>query len=110
MLDRNTLKEHIANGISTIVCPAIKECILRSYPVESDIGNATAEKFANNFDELVADQFAEIIASAIDYYIKNAELYGTIITTGTPFTQTAVLTPTPVPISNGKIPNTIGIK
>ena len=110
MLNPQTLAEYISNSIRTLVCPAIKQCLLNSYPMKSDIGDQIAENFANNFDDLVSDQLGTCIAEAIDYYIKNAELYGTIITVGSPTTQTAKLLPSPMPMINGSVPNSIGIK
>lgn len=110
MLNSDTLSEYISNAIRTIVCPAIKQCILNSFPNKSDSGDEIAETFSNNFDDLVSDQLGMAIASAIDYYIKNAELYGTIITSGSPTTQVARLNPMSMPLINGAVPNTIGIK
>jgi len=49
------------------------------------------------------------LAEAIDYYIKNADITGTIITVGNKFTQTAKINPPGTPVMGGKIPNTLGI-
>lgn len=110
MLDKDTLKENLANGLSTIVRPAIEECFKRMWPAKSNIGDAYAETFANNFDEMVSDQLAEVFAAAIDYYVKNIEIFGTVITVGSPTTQTAQINGMSTPILNGAIPNTLGIK
>jgi hypothetical protein len=50
------------------------------------------------------------MAQAIDYYTKNAQIFGTVITMGSPTTQTAMINSTPMPATNGSIPNTLGIK
>ena len=76
---------------------------------ESELGKEKAKEFAETFDELVTEQLAKLIANAIDYYIKNISITGTIITTGSPVTQMAVIAPAPVPSTAGKIPNTLGI-
>lgn len=110
MLDKETLKENLANGLSTIVRPAIEECFKRMWPVKSNIGDSYAETFANNFDEMVSEQLAEVFAAAIDYYVKNIEIFGTVITVGNPMTQTAQINGMSTPILNGAIPNTLGIK
>ena len=110
MLDKDTLKENLANGLSTIVRPAIEECFKRMWPGKSNIGDSSAESFANNFDEMVSEQLAEVFASAIDYYVKNIEINGTIITMGSPTTQTAKINGMSTPILNGVVPNTLGIK
>ena len=110
MLDKDTLKENLANGLSTIVRPAIEECFKRMWPAKSNIGDAYAETFANNFDEMVSDQLSEVFAAAIDYYVKNIEIFGTVITVGSPTTQTARINSLNTPIINGVIPNTLGIR
>ena len=110
MLDKDTLKENLANGISTIVRPAIEECFKRMWPSKSNIGDSYAEAFANNFDEMVSDQLAEVFAAAIDYYVKNIEIFGTVITVGSPTTQTAQINGMSTPLLNGAIPNTLGIR
>ena len=59
--------------------------------------------------EKVIDPLAKRLAAAIDYYVRNANVYGTIITTGSPVTQMAAIS-SPTPLTNGKIPNTFGIQ
>ena len=110
MLNPTDLGEYITNSIRTIVCPAIKQCILNSWPEKSDKGDEIAESFANEFDSLVSEELGNAIAQAIDYYIKQIELYGTVITTGTPTTQTAQINGMSVPMINGAVPNTLGVR
>ena len=52
---------------------------------------------------------AELLSSAIDYYVKNITITGTLITTGSPWVHTVSITPAPTPITAGKIPNTLAI-
>ena len=80
------------------------------WPGKSNIGDSYAESFANNFDEMVSEQLAEVFASAIDYYVKNIEISGTVITMGSSTTQTAKINGMSTPILNGVVPNTLGIK
>lgn len=110
MLNSSNLAEYISNGIRTIVCPAIKQCLMTSWGNKSDIGDQIAETFANQFDDIVSDALGEVIAEAIDYYIKNAEIFGTVITVGSPTTQTAQINGMPTPLLNGSVPNTLGIR
>ena len=109
MLKVDDLKAQIKKSISEIVVPAIEKITLKSY----SLGGKEAEKFAKEtaetFDELVAEQFADVIANAIDYYVKNIAITGTIITVGSAVTQTANIFSMPTPSVNGKIPNTLGI-
>lgn len=109
MLNVDGLKDNIAKMIKDIVIPAIKEIELARQPVKSDLGDEVAEQMANTFDELVTEKLADNLANAIDYYVKNAQIFGTIITVGSPVTQTAIVNSTPIPTTNGKIPNTLGI-
>ena len=109
MLNVDGLKDQIQQMIKDIVIPAVKEIELARLPVKSDDGDKMAEQIADTFDELVTEPLAENLANAIDYYVKNMAITGTIITTGSPVTQTAIITSMPTPITNGKIPNTLGI-
>ncbi len=109
MLNPNELKNQIKQGIQSIIVPAVKTMIRSGYPETSSIGDEVSEDQSKVFDDLVSDQFAEILANAIDYYVKNIAISGIIITTGSPVTQQAVITPNKVPTVNGKLPNTLGI-
>lgn len=110
MLNVDTLTDQIYMGIKNIIIPAIKETIMAGYPYESEIGNEISKEQADIFDDLVSQQFAEVLANAIDYYVKNMAIEGTIITNGGPTTQVARINATPVPQINGKLPNTLGIR
>ena len=109
MLNVDGLKEQIMQTIKDVVIPAIKEIELARQPNKSEIGEQQAEQIAQTFDELVTEPLADNLANAIDYYIKNMAITGTIITVGSPVTQTAVITSMPTPVANGKVPNTLGI-
>ena len=109
MLNPDALAEYISNSIRTIVCPAIKQCLLNSYPMKSDAADQIAENFSINFDEMVSDELGKALADAITYYIKTIAITGTIITVGSPTTQTATITSSPTPMVNGVVPNTLGI-
>lgn len=108
MLNVEILKMQIADAIKEIIVPAIETIELNKSPKSkrsSKISKETAEKF----DELVTLQFADVIANAIDSYIKNMNITGTVITNGGPTTQTANITAAPTPIVGGVLPNTFGI-
>lgn len=109
MLKVDDLKSQIASAIKNIVVPAIEQCIKNKTSQKSDKEYEEAKKFAESFDNQVTDQLADSLANAIDYYIKNADITGTIITVGSPTTQTAVISPPPTPVVGGKVPNTFGI-
>lgn len=109
MLDPDKLKSEIIDGIQSTIIPAIERLELMRLPSTSEQGNEMAKDAAEAFDEIVTEPLAEIIANAIDYYVKNINITGTIITAGSPTTQVATISPAPTPITGGKIPNTLGI-
>lgn len=109
MLKVDDLKSQILSSIKNIVVPAIEQCLKSKTAEKSDKTYEEAENFAKSFDEQVSEQLADALANAIDYYIKNADITGTIITVGSPTTHTATISPPPTPVVGGKIPNTFGI-
>jgi len=109
MLDKSALKEYIENAFHATIVPALENAMLRSYPYNSEYGQDHAHTFALNFGSIAAEPFSEVLADAIDYYIKNITITGTIITMGSPTTQTATIIPAPNPMSAGSIPNTLKI-
>ena len=109
MLDVDKLKNEIADGIKTTIIPAIKRLELMRFPSTSELGNEMAEDAAAAFDDIVTEPLAEIIANAIDFYIKNANITGTLITNGSPTTHVCTIAAPPTPVTGGKIPNTLGI-
>jgi predicted ATPase len=109
MLDVGRLKRQIQAGIKNTVVPAIKEMELHRHPQESEAANDMAKEVSEMFDEVVTEALSDIIANAIDYYVKHIAITGQIITTGSPTIQQARITSQPMPILNGKIPNTLGV-
>ena len=109
MLKPDDLKSQIAASIKNIIVPAIEQCMKSKAPEKSERGDTEAENFAKAFDEQVSEQFADALANAIDYYIKNADITGNLITNGSPTTHICTIAPPPTPVAGGKIPNTLGI-
>ena len=109
MLNVDKLKNEIANAIKTIIVPAIETMELNQLPT-GKLSEKMAKDKAKVFDDLVTEQFSEILANAIHSYIKNANIIGNIITVGSPTTQTATISPAATPSIAGAIPNTFGIK
>lgn len=103
------LKEHIETGIKNIIVPAVERIVSMQFSDTSDVGKKKAREIREAFDDMVSDALAEVLAQAIDYHIRNAAITGTIITTGSPFTQQAQIFHIETPITNGKVPNTLGI-
>lgn len=109
MLNSTALKLQLQTGFSAIFKTAIETMMLNMFPETSNAGNEYAKRAADDFDKLVSDDLATLISTSIDAYIKNASITGTIITAGSPSTQTAKISSLPTPVSNGKVPNTLGI-
>jgi hypothetical protein len=109
MLNADKLKDQIKQGIESIVIPAIEEMIKVSYPQQSSSGDERAKDMADTFNELVSEPLADIIANAIDSYIKNMAITGTLITSGSPTTHVCSISSMPTPVTNGKVPNTLGV-
>lgn len=109
MLNQDALSKQLQDGFSTIFKNTFECCLLNSFPNNSEVGAEYAKKFAETFDNLASESLATLISAAIDAYIKNAAITGTIITGGSAVAQTAKINSLPTPTSNGKVPNTLGI-
>lgn len=110
MLIVNDLKSQLKTALSATIPPAIEAIIIQGKREKSDWDEKMAKEMAKTFDEAVSEQLADLLANAIDYYIKNATITGTLITLGGPTTQVCNLMPAPMPKLGGIIPNTLGIQ
>lgn len=109
MLNKQTLQSEIQDAIEQLLPDALREGMKATYPSQTQAGNDAADRFADVVTGLFAGPFAECLAAAIDYHVRSATIYGTVVTVGSPTTQTAVIT-SPTALTNGKVPNTLGIK
>ena len=111
MLNASALESQLKAAFSKYLKAAIQHCVLQDYCQhgKSELAVEKAKRFAETFDKLVSQPLASSIANAIDYYVKNAQIYGTIITAGSPVTQVASINSLPTPVTNGKVPNTLGL-
>ena len=109
MLNKQTLQKEIQGAIEELLPNALREGLKSTFYRETESGNKMADRFASVVTELFAQPFSEALAAAIDYHVRSANIYGTIITVGSMVTQTAVVN-SPSPLTNGKVPNTLGIK
>ena len=110
MLDEKVLKDAIENGLKEIGKDALAQAWLAISPSKSDAAERTSENFAEAAMAVLSEPIAYILSSAISGYIKNAELYGEIVTVGPTGTQTAIVNSTSTPTVNGTLINTIGIR
>lgn len=109
MLNINTLQTELKKAFDETLPGAFEQAFILTFPTQSEIGSDLAKRFGEAFNDMISEPLAERLAAAIDYYVKTANVYGTIITVGGPVTQTAIVQ-SPSPLTNGKVPNTLGIQ
>ena len=109
MLNVGDLQIAIKNALTDIYKPAVKQAVLGLFNEKSEYAENIADTISTTFDETTSDQFAMLLANAIDYYVKNITITGTFITTGSPWTHMGAIVPADKPIMAGKTPNTLGI-
>lgn len=109
MLNMQDLKAQIKYGLSEIYKPAVEQIVLMLFPEKTDMGDEMAKNISEAFDDMTSDAMADILAAAIDYYVKNITITGMLITTGSPGMHTCSIVPADKPIKAGKMPNTLGI-
>ena len=110
MLKPDVLEQNLLDMFNQTIPVAFEQAFLEMMPEKTDAGSKAAEKFGETINKFLAPQWSKTMAQAIDYYTKNAQIFGTVITMGSPTTQTAMINSTPMPATNGSIPNTLGIK
>lgn len=109
MLNPDNLKQDILNCINTIFPKAFNQAMLNTYSVHSKHNREKAQKFAEVVTDQIAEPLAEGLASAIDRYIKSANVHGQIWTIGNKFLQKATIASTGEGVGGGAIPNFLTI-
>lgn len=113
MLNPTQLKSDLKSALSNIIPSAIEICMRSTFTYMNDESQKLCEEFAARFDDMVSDPLAERLADIIDQYVKSMCIYGTVLTAGSPVTQTAIINPGgAVNVANpiaGKVPNTLGV-
>jgi len=110
MLKPDVLKQQLLDLFNQTIPTAFEQAFLEMQPENTKAGAESAKKFGQTINDLLSEQWATTISQAIDYYVKNAQIYGTLITNGSPTTHVARINSTPMPATNGSVPNTLGIK
>jgi hypothetical protein len=108
MLNADKLCSDITNAFKETLPSALEEAFKATLPTKSDAGDKLAKNFGKYATDLCAEDLGDRIGNAIHAYIKNISISGTVITTGSPTTQTASIMVSG-PVTAGKIPNTLGI-
>lgn len=109
MLNYDSLENSLLKAFQDIIPQTFETAMLSMMPQASKDGSNKCKKFGEMISEIAAEPLAQAIAGAIDYYVKNITIYGNLITVGSPTTHTCTIN-SPSPITNGKVPNTLGIK
>jgi len=113
MLNSSQLKDDLKNTFSQILPNALEICMRSTFTQINDESQKLCSEFAQRFDEMVSDALAERLADIIDQYVKSMCIYGTILTAGSPATQTAMVNPGgTINVANpiaGKVPNILGV-
>lgn len=108
-LKKETLKQEIQDAIEQLLPPALEEAYKHTLTRNTESGRKAAKNFADVATELLAEPMAKALSSAIDYHVRSANIWGQIITNGSPTTHYCRIN-SPSPLTNGTIPNTFGIK
>ena len=109
MLVVSELEKALTRSLEEVLPSALEEAFKHVLPCTSKMGNKVAKEFGESLTKIIAEPLGVRFSNAIDYYIKNADIYGQVITVGSPTVQTARIE-SPSPLTNGKVPNTFGIK
>ena len=109
MLQVGELEKALTRSLEEVLPSALEEAFKHTLPCCSEAGNKAAKEFGQCITDLISGPLGERFANAIDYYIKNATIYGRILTVGGPSSQMASIN-SPSPLTNGNVPNTLGIK
>ena len=125
MLDQAKLKSNIQSALEDILQPALETAFSKVCPKDTNDGANAAKNFGDTATELISEPLAERLSAAIDYYVRNAQIFGTsmimgVSTVGSSSAQVQVaplpitITTMPVGLGGGvtPVPNTLilGIK
>jgi hypothetical protein len=108
MLDPDELADNIYANFKVALQPVLKDVFLYLSPVKSDLAETMAQTVVEKLDEgfrVMADGMADSICT----FVTKADVKGTILTTGSPTTQTARLMGGSQ-ITKGGVPNQLKIE
>lgn len=117
MLNSASLKKDLKSAIEDTFKEGFYQAMKGTLGSTSDAGDKMCKDFSDRIVRIIADPLAERFAEAIDAYVKNANIFGTIVqpfvSAGSPHFHTGVFTcpimTSPVGLGGGSIPNTFGI-
>ena len=109
MLNVDNLEKEIKKAFDETFPGALEQAMLVILTKKTKTGDDIAKKFGETVNDLISEPMAQRLAAAIDYHVRSASIYGTIVTVGSMVTQTANIN-SPSALTNGKVPNSLGIK
>ena len=109
-LDQGKLKKEIQSAFNEILPDAFETAFKKVCPGDSNDGNEAAKRFGETVDNLVSEPLAERLSAAIDYYVKNAQIFGKFMilgvsTVGGPTAQAQVV---PLNVTVDTLPTGLG--
>ena len=109
MLDRDKLAKELQDAMDELFPPAFERLFLTLVPETTQDGLDKAKEFGQCAKDMISEDLANRFAASIDAYVRNVDIWGFILTTGSPVMQQARIE-SPSPITNGYIPNTLHVK
>ena len=109
MLKPDILEDNIRKALDEYLPIAFEEAIKVIMPRNTTEVDDLCKQFGQTVADVLSEPLASSLAAAIDYYVKNISITGQIITTGSPVSQTSLISSSPIPVQNGVIPNTLKI-
>lgn len=110
MLNPSGLEQQIKNALDQYLPPTFEQAAHILIPTKTEDSDELCKEFGQTVADLLAEPLASSLAAAIDYYVKNISISGTILTTGSPVAQQAMIMPAPTPVVAGVIPNTLKVQ
>ena len=110
MLNPNNLETQIKNALEQYLPPTFERAVHLLIPSKTEDSDELCKEFGQTVSDMLAEPLASSLAAAIDYYVKNISISGTILTTGSPVAQQAIIMPAPTPVVAGVIPNTLKVQ
>ena len=107
-LNKSFLQQEFYEAFNELFPVAFTQALDETFAEKSELATNICENFGKTITELLANDLSIRMAEAIDTYVKNADINGTIITVGSPSTQTAKIK-SPKVVTNGFVPNTLRI-
>ena len=110
MLNPAGLEQQIKNALEQYLPPTFERAAHVLLPSKTEDSDELCKDFGQTVSDMLAEPLASSLAAAIDYYVKNISISGTVLTTGSPVAQQAVIAPAPTPVVAGVIPNTLKVQ